>query len=102
LPAELHELDLAIDEDLRLEGLARELVRAVQDARKAAGLAVGDRIALAIATDDAAIAASVARHGAMIADETLARTLDTEIDAPTHRESADVEGSAVGIALRPA
>ena len=84
------ELDLAVDEDLRLEGLARELVRVVQDARKAAGLSVGDRIALGIASDDPAITAA------------LARTLESQIDGPTHRESADVEGSAVALSLRPA
>jgi len=39
-------LDLELDDDLRREGLARELVRAVQDARKAAGLDVTDRIRL--------------------------------------------------------
>ena len=96
------ELDLTVDEDLRLEGLARELVRAVQDARKAAGLAVGDRIALAIAAEDASITAAIARHGSMISEETLARSLGTELDAPTHRETADVDGSTVAIALRPA
>ena len=42
-------LDLAIDEDLRREGRAREIVHAVQNARKSAGLQVEDRIALALA-----------------------------------------------------
>ncbi len=36
-------LDLAIDEDLREEGYAREIVHAVQNARKSAGLQVEDR-----------------------------------------------------------
>ena len=42
-------LDLALDDELRREGLAREVVHAVQGARKDAGLAVEDRIALALA-----------------------------------------------------
>jgi isoleucyl-tRNA synthetase len=41
-------LDLALTPELRREGLARDLVRAVQEARKAAGLEVSDRIELAV------------------------------------------------------
>ena len=41
-------LDLAIDGDLRREGRAREIVHAVQSARKSAGLAIEDRIELAL------------------------------------------------------
>ena len=37
-------LDLKVDDDLRLEGLARELARAINDHRKASGLAIADRI----------------------------------------------------------
>ena len=44
-------LELALDDDLRREGLAREVVHAVQNARKAAGLAVEDRIALTLGGD---------------------------------------------------
>ena len=45
-------LDLAIDEDLRLRGLAREVIRNVQDLRKASGLEVSDRIHLYLAGVD--------------------------------------------------
>ena len=45
-------LDLAIDEELREEGRAREIVHAVQNARKAAGLEVEDRIELALDGDE--------------------------------------------------
>jgi isoleucyl-tRNA synthetase len=41
-------LDLQMDEELRREGWAREVVRAVQNARKDAGLEISDRIALAL------------------------------------------------------
>ena len=41
-------LDLAIDEGLANEGIARDVVRAVQQARREAGLHVSDRIRLAL------------------------------------------------------
>ncbi len=63
-------LETALTEELRLEGLARELVRTVQDARKDAGLAVSDRIVLDIEGKDM-ITATLAAHRAYIEAETL-------------------------------
>ncbi|GIG28037.1 isoleucine--tRNA ligase [Cellulomonas marina] len=67
-------LDLVLDDELRAEGYARDVVRAVQDARKAAGLQVGDRIALTLGVPAEHVAA-VEAHRAFVADETLATTL---------------------------
>src|SRR5882672_4497160 len=64
-------LDTTLDDALRREGVARELVRAVQDARKQAGLEVSDRIELHI-DGDAAVAAALAEHREFIMSETLA------------------------------
>ncbi|HJR70722.1 MAG TPA: isoleucine--tRNA ligase [Gammaproteobacteria bacterium] len=64
-------LDTRLDDALRREGLARELVRAVQDARKQAGLEVADRIVLWV-EGDAAVAAAVAEHREYLMTETLA------------------------------
>ena len=64
-------LDTTLDDTLRREGLARELVRAVQDARKQAGLEVADRIALFV-EGDAAVAAALAEHREYLMNETLA------------------------------
>ncbi|ROS77096.1 isoleucine--tRNA ligase [Cellulomonas sp. PhB143] len=65
-------LDLALDDELRAEGYARDVVREVQDARKAAGLQVADRIVLSLVVAPEH-AAAVEAHRGLIAAETLAR-----------------------------
>lgn len=64
-------LDTSTTPELEAEGIARDLVRAVQDARKAAGLEVGDRIRLELAVD-ASGATAAETHRGLIAAETLA------------------------------
>ncbi|RNI21365.1 isoleucine--tRNA ligase [Flexivirga caeni] len=64
-------LDTEVTDELRSEGLARDIIRAVQQARREAGLDVSDRIRLGIAGDDEAWQATVA-HQELIMRETLA------------------------------
>jgi len=64
-------LDTRLDDDLLDEGLAREVVRSVQDARKQAGLEVSDRIRLGI-TGSAGIERALAKHRDYVMTETLA------------------------------
>ncbi|HEV7536434.1 MAG TPA: DUF5915 domain-containing protein, partial [Acidimicrobiia bacterium] len=64
-------LDLHVDDDLRLEGLARELARAINDHRKARGLAIADRIKVRLWADGP-VAEAAERHGPWIAGEVLA------------------------------
>ncbi|MRX44912.1 isoleucine--tRNA ligase [Agromyces sp. Q22] len=64
-------LDVRTTPELEAEGLARDIVRAVQESRKAAGLEVGDRIRLDL-TLDAAGAAAAEAHRDLIGRETLA------------------------------
>jgi len=68
-------LDTATTPELEAEGLARDVVRAVQEARKSAGLEVGDRIALTLTLDSASRAAATV-HRELIVGETLATTLE--------------------------
>ena len=65
-------LEVTITPELRREGLAREVVRLVQEERKNAGLDVSDRISLWWETADAELAAALTEHGALIAGEVLA------------------------------
>ena len=64
-------LDTTLNDELRREGVVRELVRAVQEARKQAGLEVADRIVLYIEGDDT-VAAALAQHREYLMSETLA------------------------------
>ena len=72
-------LETATTPELEAEGLARDAVRAVQDARKAAGLEVSDRIRLRLVTEAHAAPAFEA-HRVLIADETLAVAFDVAVD----------------------
>ena len=64
-------LDTALTEALEREGLARELVRTVQEARKQAGLEVSDRITLRI-DGSAGVAAALDAYCGYVMEETLA------------------------------
>jgi isoleucyl-tRNA synthetase len=100
-------LDLAIDDDLREEGYAREIVHAVQNARKAAGLVVEDRIELALGGDRALVRAGEV-HRDYLAGETLAVKLElgdgTTADpaATDYSEQANLDGKELKIVLRQA
>ncbi|MBA2708069.1 MAG: isoleucine--tRNA ligase [Gemmatimonadaceae bacterium] len=97
----------AIDPDvtpgLRMEGLAREVVSRVQRMRKEAGLAVSDRIVLAIGGSDELEAAARA-HRAKIAEEVLARDItigDNELEINAG-QTVDIDGQPARIALERA
>jgi isoleucyl-tRNA synthetase len=96
-------LDLAIDDELREEGQAREIVHTVQNARKSAGLAVEDRIDLALDGEPALLRA-VEAHRDYVAGETLAVSLSVgepgAAASMEHREHIEVEGQRLTIALR--
>jgi isoleucyl-tRNA synthetase len=82
-------LDTETTTELEAEGLARDLIRAVQDTRKAAGLNVSDRIAMTIRGDAASDIAALEAFEATIAGDTLSTELsltlsdDPAVDAAT-------------------
>ena len=82
-------LDLHLDEELRREGLAREIVHAVQNARKGAGLQVEDRIELELG-GDAELLAAARDHQAYLAQETLA--VSVHFDGAGGATEASIEG----------
>jgi isoleucyl-tRNA synthetase len=68
-------LDGHLTPELEAEGVARDLIRQVQQARKDAGLDVSDRIKLTV-TGDAALLAATETHQALVKSETLALELE--------------------------
>jgi isoleucyl-tRNA synthetase len=72
-------LDTTLDHGLQVEGIARELVRTVQDARKSAGLQISDRILLSI-SGSGLVADALENHRDYIMSETLATRLEESMD----------------------
>ena len=64
-------LNTVLSPELEAEGLARDAIRHIQQARKDAGLDVSDRISLTLRCDEGSLAALQA-HGEFVASETLA------------------------------
>ncbi len=65
-------LEVDITPELRREGLAREVIRLIQDARKSDGLHVSDRITVAWEAADPELSVALTEHGQLIAGEVLA------------------------------
>jgi isoleucyl-tRNA synthetase len=91
-------LRTTLDDALREEGLVREVVHAVQLARKNAGLRIEDTIDLALEVPDD-LGEVLGRHEAYVKAETLAAGLAFGPAAGAHTETAKVDGRAFGIGL---
>ena len=89
-------LELELDEGLRLEGLAREIVHAIQNVRRSAGLEIEDRIELRLGGDEVLLAA-VRDHEGYVTGETLASSVAYENGGET--STATIEGRELLIAI---
>jgi len=81
-------LDTDVTPDLAAEGLARDLVRAVQQARRDAGLEVSDRISLTVA-GSAAVQEAARTHEQLVAGETLAAAYSVVDELPDGLSGTD-------------
>ncbi len=90
-------LDTTLTEDLRQEGLCREIVNKVQNLRKKSGLAVSDRINLRV-TGPEPVQAAVALFADRIMSDTLALSI-AEAGELSYKESFEIDGQAIDIAL---
>ncbi|MGF1664645.1 MAG: isoleucine--tRNA ligase [Acidimicrobiia bacterium] len=96
-------LDTSIDEELAVEGAARELVSRVQTLRREAGLAMTDHITLAWNSPDATVVAAFAEHAPFIASEVLADQIvvdpSLEVTSTATTDGDSDEGVSVGLAV---
>jgi isoleucyl-tRNA synthetase len=93
-------LELELTPELRREGLAREIVRLVQDARKAAGFDVSDRIALGVESGGS-VAAAFEAYRDYVAGETLAtEVVDGSVADATFRQEAELDGQSAIVTVR--
>ena len=88
-------LDVNVTPDLEAEGTARDLIRAVQQARRDAGLDVSDRVVLTLGMD-ATVRAQVEPHLDMVTSETLAVQVEWDDSAA---RSVDIEGAHVHVSV---
>jgi len=89
-------LNLELDDELRREGLARDVVRAVQNHRKASGLNVEDRIELTLGGDDELLEA-VREHQDYVAGEVLATSVS--FDGASAGAAVQIQGRELRIAV---
>jgi isoleucyl-tRNA synthetase len=95
-------LNTAITSALKREGIMREIVRHVQNARKKAGLNVDDRIELSLVSNDKNVSEAIKEHGDTIKSETLATILSITKQELDYREEVKVEGEMLEISLKKA
>ncbi|HEY2656765.1 MAG TPA: isoleucine--tRNA ligase [Solirubrobacteraceae bacterium] len=89
-------LELELDEDLRVEGWSREIVHAVQAARRAADLDISDRIVLTLDGDEQLLSAA-RRHQDYIAQETLA--VDVRYEPIPNGTAAEIDTAQLYISV---
>jgi isoleucyl-tRNA synthetase len=93
------QLDTVITEELKLEGLAREVVRAIQDRRKKLGLNVEDRIDTQYVADGM-LERTMQRHAEYIKTETLSVTLAPGREEGFDGEQMMLEGEQIWIGIK--
>jgi isoleucyl-tRNA synthetase len=89
-------LDLEVTDELRRAGLAREVIRMIQEARKNSGFDVSDRIALTWSASPT-MAEAFAEHVGLIADEVLAASMAESADPSSLTFSDDDLGFSFNV-----
>jgi len=90
-------LDITVTEELKLEGIARELINRIQNLRKDSGFDVTDKISIAL-QKHAETDAAVAVHRDYIMSQVLATSIET-VDYVDDGVDVDMDGYMLGVKL---
>lgn len=93
-------LNIKITPELKREGMIRDLVRAVQEMRKKAGLEISDRIELSLYSEDKEIQKAIQEWQDYIRKETLARGLEIRVQKDGDGEKVKIGDNEVTINLK--
>ncbi|GHO69960.1 isoleucine--tRNA ligase [Ktedonobacter sp. SOSP1-52] len=95
-------LNTTVSPELAQEGIARDLVRLIQDARKSAGFSITDRIQVRLQPEGKLdLQAVLNSHSSVISSETLANSLELGAsNGGYHTTTAELEGGNVVIAVQ--
>ncbi len=89
-------LNTEVTDDLRREGIAKDLIRAIQSQRKEIGCDYTDRIEVGVMTQDADTLQAIESHREMICQETLTQQL--EVDALPGVDAVEIENGELFVA----
>src|SRR4029079_3664489 len=92
-------LDLTLDDDLRAEGISREIIRVVNDRRKTNGFALTHRVAVDLRST-ARIVDAALRHPEWIAAEVLATQFEASAETLESGPDATIDGEPVWLDVR--
>ncbi|AGJ98758.1 Isoleucyl-tRNA synthetase [Wolbachia endosymbiont of Drosophila simulans wNo] len=92
-------LTTELNDELILEGLARDVVRLIQETRKQADFHISDRIRVIIKAEDEKIKEAITTWNKYIKEQTLALSLDTNKEIEADFYSKEYQGLTVGIKL---
>lgn len=95
-------IDKTVTPLLKSEGLAREIIRQIQNARKQAGLDVDDRINLSLVTNDPMLNQAIEQFGHIVQEETLANNLADDLKTTAFKTEITVDGLELKIGLEKA
>ena len=88
-------LDVEVTAELEAEGAARDIVRAVQQARREANLDISDRIIVTLSVEPE-LQSQIMPHLSLIASETLAREV---LFDESGQRAVNIEGAVIGVAV---
>lgn len=97
---EVVDIDTKLTPELKREGLMREMIRFVQNARKDAGLNIDDRITLSLFSENIEIGKAIKEHSDTICTETLAVGLENRPQNYSFTTEVSIEGDRLTISLQ--